>query len=167
MKTSDKILTFMAIFISCLALVVSIMQTRIMQKQSQAAVWPRLTNSNSYGADYFKIYIENEGVGPAIVKSITYRYADTSFHLISDLAYYIAKLESEEIQKSVKTNYTLSNIEPNSVVAVGEKVDVFVANDSLATHLGKKYLLKSDIIVDYCSIYDVCWRMENDKTEAL
>lgn len=143
------------------------MQTRIMQKQSQAAVWPRLTNSNSYGSDYFKLYIENEGVGPAIVKSITYKYQDTAFHLISDLAYYIATLESEQLKKSVNTNYTLSNIEPNSVVAVGEKVNVFVANDTLATHLGKKYLLNSDIIVEYCSIYNDCWRMENDKTEDL
>ena len=79
MKTSEKILTFTAIFISILALVVSILQTRIMQKQSKAAVWPSLSNGQGLGPDYYRYSISNDGVGPAIVKDFVFTYKDTSF----------------------------------------------------------------------------------------
>lgn len=162
MKTSEKFLTFAAIFISCLALVVSIFQTRIMQKQSEAAVWPRLTNSQSHGSEHFVYTIRNEGVGPAIIKSIKYIYRDTSFQEISALVNYFAELEVKEIKENIDLNFTYGNLAAGSVIGVGDKHEVFVAKDSTSITLGKKYLLKTNLRLDYCSIYEDCWRMLND-----
>jgi len=167
MKTSDKILTFVAVFISCLALTVSIVQTRIMQKQSHASVWPRLSNGQGFGPDYFNYTVNNDGVGPAIIKDIYFTYKDTSFYLFHDLMRYFGELETQELGSRPKLSFSYSNIFIGGVIKPGEQVEVYDSLDSLSTVLGKKYLLKTDIKVDYCSIYDQCWTMENDDVREL
>lgn len=167
MSTTDKIIAFAAIFISCLALTVSIVQTRIMQKQSHAAVWPRITYGQSFGPDYFDLIVENEGVGPAIVKSINYTYQDSSISNIYDFIIYLINTERDSIGKPFQSDIKFTTILEGDVIAVGESVEVFSAEDSLAIELGKKYLLNSDLEIEYCSIYDHCWRMTNYDTEEI
>jgi len=170
MKTSDKILTFVAIFISCLALVVSIVQTNILQKQSKAAVWPRLSNGQGFSLstdDFFVYTINNDGVGPALIKDIEFTYNDTSFHKINDLFYYCLQLEAVAINDNkIATNFNFGNIYKGDVIRPfleGKSNEVFVANDSTTVRLAKKYLREAEIRIDYCSIYGQCWRMQNDE----
>src|SRR3954451_4974269 len=63
----------MALGISALALAVGAYQTRLMQTQARASVWPYLVSGFNY-ADFgerqgFELHIQNNGVGPAIVQS--------------------------------------------------------------------------------------------------
>ena len=167
MNTSEKIWTAVAIFISCLALAVSIVQTNIMQKQSHAAVWPRLANGQGFGPDYFNYTVQNEGVGPALISKIQFSYKDTSFEKIHELIEYLAVIESKETNKSMDLNFSYSTIYVGEVIGASEIKEVFTANDSLSVHLGKKYLLETNILVEYCSIYDRCWQMRNDTITAL
>lgn len=167
MKTSDKILTFSAIFISCLALVVSIMQTRIMQKQSHAAVWPRLDTGYGYGSDYFKTMVRNQGVGPAIVTEIEYSYKDSSFQNIENLVTYFIEVESKNTQETVQINYSYSNIAKGQVIGASEVIEIFKTTDSTSVAIIKKYLSETNISLDYCSIYETCWRMQHEEIIAL
>lgn len=167
MKTSDKILTFAAIFISCLALIVSIFQTRILQKQSDAAVWPRLTCGAGYGPDYYKYMVRNQGVGPAVVSSIQYNYKDTTFNLVHELMNYFAELESAEIDGPVRLNYGYGNIYIGDVIGVGDEREVYTAKDSTSVGLGYKYFNETQILIDYCSINENCWRLKDLETSEL
>lgn len=167
MKTSDKIVAFVAIFISCLALAVSIVQTRLIQKQSHAAVWPRLTNGQGFGPDYFEYSISNEGVGPAIISDIEYTYLDSSFYYIHDLIKYFGTLEARSLGSNFSLDFSYSNIYEGSVLGAGDEIDVYSTKDSSCVQLALKYLTKTDIRVDYCSIYDKCWSMKNDNTVEL
>ncbi len=97
MNTSEKVLTFAAIFISCLALAVSIIQTRIMQKQSHSSVWPRLDQGTGAGPDYYNYSLRNVGVGPAIVKDFKYIYKDTSFQTINTM---MEDLKKRQLKKN-------------------------------------------------------------------
>ncbi len=163
MKTSDKILTFVALFISCLALVVSIVQTRILQKQSQAAVWPRIDILNSYSKEHYKIFVANQGVGPAIIKHIEYAYEDTLTHRIVDLIKYIARNdESKNESSKLSFNLGYAEILKGRVLKPSESLEIFNAKDSVSLRLAHKYLEKVDIKIDYCSIYDNCWRLKDD-----
>jgi len=167
MKTSEKVLTFAAIFISCLALIVSILQTRILQKQSYASVWPRLSNGVGQGLDYYNYNVHNDGVGPALISEVNYVYKDTSFVYINKLIHYFGKLESAETNRSVELNFSYSNIAEGDVITDRKEIEVFRANDSISVLLGKKYLSKTIKQIKYCSIYDDCWFLEDSITKEL
>ena len=79
MKSSkyETIVAFSAIFISFCAFAVSFYQTevlkdqtRLMQEQQHASVWPRLLVSRNTGPGISDIQIRNDGVGPAQVKHV-------------------------------------------------------------------------------------------------
>lgn len=163
MTTSEKALTFLAIFISCLALVVSIVQTNILQKQSKAAVWPRINVGQSVGPDRYESFVSNNGVGPAIVSSIKYTYKDTSFQEVNKMIHYFGELESIESGNSIALNFTYSMISKDQVFKPTEKLKDFEARDSISVLIGKKYFSKSKVEIEYCSIYDSCWLLNGDE----
>jgi len=167
MKTSDKILTFTALFISCLALTVSIVQTRIMQKQSHAAVWPRLGSGASWGEDYFDFAVTNQGVGPAIVNDIEFQFRDSTFSYISGMVNHIMRLEKEETGQKVQMSYGYSDITEGRVIKAAETIEVYKANDSTSVNLAKKYFQDIDVKIDYCSIYEKCWSMKRDDIKEI
>jgi len=168
MKTSDKILTFVAIFISCLALAVSIIQTRILQKQSQAAVWPRLDVLDSFGGDYYNLAVVNQGVGPAIISNVEYLFQDTTFYSILELAQYIGVEDGKKNnKKSVHVNIGYSEINEGRVIKPSESIDIYIAKDSNTVRLAHEYFDDLDIRLDYCSIYEHCWRYEQDEVTEL
>ncbi len=167
MTTSEKILTFVALFISCLALIVSMVQTNILQKQSYAAVWPSLSNGQGQGPDYFIYSVKNNGVGPALISEVTYTYRDTTFHYVNKLIHYFGDLEAAETGHPVVLNFQYSNIAKGDVLSDSQKIEVYKANDSLSVLIGKKYLSKTSKELKYCSIYDHCWELKDDEIKEL
>jgi len=170
MKTSDKILTFSAIFISCLALIVSIVQTRILQKQSKAQVWPRVDIMDSSSPDHFELYVSNQGVGPAIVSHIEYNYKESTFESLPDLVVHLARLKAKNdnlIGTEIPLNYTFTEIIKGRVIKSGESIKIYNAQDSFAIYLGWEYLYDVKFRIDYCSIYDDCWSWQDEETIEL
>ena len=164
MKTSDKILTFTALFISCLALIVSILQTNILQKQSQAAVWPRVDLLDSSSGKHFELYVSNQGVGPAIVSYIEYAYEDTIFNSLPKLVSHVGRLKAkadERENEQIPLNFTFAEIIEGRVIKPGESIKIFNAKDSFTVYLGWEYLYDVKYRIDYCSIYDNCWSMQD------
>ena len=170
MKTSDKILTFTALFISCLALVVSIVQTRILQKQSQAAVWPRIDLLDSTSSEHFELYVSNQGVGPAIIDYIEYAYKDTIFNSLPETVAYLARLKAENDKRtdeSIPLNFTFAEIIKGRVIKPSESIKIYNALDSFTISLGWNYLYDLKVRIDYCSIYEDCWSMQEEETIAI
>ena len=168
MKTSDKILTFSALFISCLALVVSVIQTRILQKQSQASVWPRVDLIDSSGPKHFDLYVSNQGVGPAIVSYIEYNYKDSIFNSLPELVTHLATLKAKNDNlDSIPLKFTFAEIESGRVIKPEESIKIYNALDSFTIYLGWDYLYDVNFRIDYCSIYEDCWSMQDKTTVAI
>lgn len=170
MSTSDKILTYTAVFISCLALVVSIVQTRILQRQSKASVWPRLELLDSSGPEHFRLFLENHGVGPAIVTDVVYGFQDTTFTTIYELFDYVAYTDARANQispDSLGLKFTFSGIYEGRVLTPNESIEIFEAMDPAAVRLANAYFYEVDFRIDYCSIYEECWRLTGDSVEEL
>ena len=163
MKTSDKVLTFTALFISCLALVVSIVQTNILQKQSAAAVWPRVDVLSSYGSEHYKISMVNQGVGPAIISNVEYVYKDTMFNSIVEIVKYFGALESKKLNRKIPLRITYSEVIAGRVIKSAESIDIYNAIDSAMINIGFEYFHEVDFNIDYCSIYETCWRNQDDE----
>ena len=145
-----------AIAISALALAIGAYQTRLMQAQARASVWPYVKIGFGYAENGespgFNIHIQNNGVGPAIVKSVQVWLDDKPLHSWLD-AYPILlghgaghpKLEAlSGIVIPPSTNretdvHAIRISEPDQAAKFFDAVDRF----------------KIDIC--YCSVYDECW----------
>ena len=81
------VLALVAVLISVCTMIISLVETSIMQKQQQAmtesakaSVWPYVTTLITTGMDdggiRFKIVVENKGVGPAVINKMEILYDD-------------------------------------------------------------------------------------------
>lgn len=73
---SEKLLSFSAMTISFITLLIFIYQTNLMSRQHNTSIMPYLEISTSTSSETysFKLELENHGVGPAIIESITMSY---------------------------------------------------------------------------------------------
>ncbi len=158
MSFSEKIVTGAALFISCLALFVSIMQTKIMQDQKSASVWPYVQIGTSFSNKKFSFDVDNEGIGPAKIIDMEYAIGDKKFDFIHNMTDYIEKKEG------VKMNYAYSNLGGgNQVLIPGESRQVLnlkIDSDTIQNII-EKYLYNVAIRIEYCSIYNECWVNKN------
>ena len=161
----DLVLSLAAVVVSACALGVSLAQTRVMQAQQHAAVWPRLTTALDVDLDSaaLTLAVRNAGVGPAQVA-----WAQVTFDgaPVADWPALIGRAEgvagaAGARGAGVHNYYSLTG----SVLIAGERQmalrltgpparSVFGA----ATRVGVR--------VCYCSVFDRCWRLENPSVGA-
>lgn len=150
-----------AIIVSSCALVVSIVQTKIMKDQKAASSWPfvqwnliRGWNNDSTGV--FKIVINNKGIGPAIIEKLEYQFNNKSYKAYQ-LENFIADISKPFIVKELK-NYSVSYIQ-GSVLAPNESINHFESIDSLDAMILAKNIKESDfnIIINYRDVYGNKW----------
>src|SRR5579884_1412004 len=65
----DTIVAACALLMSAITAGAMVYQTRVLQDEFSATVWPYLAVSDYYGKDSFAIRLVNEGVGPALIRS--------------------------------------------------------------------------------------------------
>lgn len=70
---SEKLLSLSAMFISFFTLIIFICQTNLISKQNYISILPYLsvTITENRATDTFEFNLENHGVGPAIIESVT------------------------------------------------------------------------------------------------
>lgn len=166
MKNSDRILAISAIFVSACALAVSIYQTRILSMEKDAAVWPYLRVGTSWTDEQFILSVSNDGIGPAIIQDVTYTLGDTTFHMIHQVARHL--IEQDTILKNNVDDISYSNIESEgTAMRAGESTNILqiskVSNEVIKRIQNYMYTEKIKIKIDYCSIYNKCWRNQDNE----
>lgn len=158
MKTSEKILIISTVFLSLLALFVSIRQTSIMADMKQAAVWPYVQVGTSFQTNKLVIDVDNDGVGPAKIKEMYYTYNDSTFNYIQNLVWHIAKSERIKISE-----LSYSNLEGGiRVLKAGQNQQILRLDGSHSAIDSMWGILpKISIHITFCSIYDECWTNDN------
>jgi len=81
--TSDKMVSFAAIFVSLITLFIFIKQTNIIETQNHLSVMPYLmVESSNNSEEYtFALDLENYGVGPAIIEERVIFYDGKEFNM--------------------------------------------------------------------------------------
>jgi len=83
---SEHWVALTAIFVSLATLTVYIYQARLMQRQQHASVWPFVECMPSFYEGVGLQYIaENKGVGPALIKKVTYTFAGNQTESLDSL----------------------------------------------------------------------------------
>lgn len=162
----QNLATFTAVFISVCALVVSVMQTRIMKQQQEASVWPFVRWSIARGwsndtTGIFKIIVSNSGVGPAIIEKVVVRYNYKEY-------------KADEIQLAINTmmkdcfngSLSSSNMEAveQLVLSAGQSLRyIEIVDPKEACQLAKSFdseerkIQDFDIIITYRDVYHNRW----------
>ncbi len=174
----ELIAAMSAVFIGACALLVSILQTRMMLQQNSASIWPSVSWGLSVNIDgtkgmgNFELYAENKGVGPAIIEHVALLYKNKTFPEDSIINITFDKI----ISFSQKDNTMLIRQASlnGSILASNERKYLFHAEirnggDSLAQQfLQAMYRKDLDIMICYSDVYKRRWivRDQNKVTKT-
>jgi len=173
---TDRLLGISAMIISLLTLIIFIYQTNIMREQSKLSVKPRLNFSTNFNeSDSLVIIeqvIENRGLGPAIIDSISFQYNDKAYVLdIEDLI----RMELPKLFKYGRLSQ-YATLERGSTLMPGEEKPIYTYNvsrinlDSIYDYLKINTEDDSPIPIEviYTSIYeDTRWMVHSNKKQPL
>ena len=159
--TADKIISFAAILISVMTLVVLMYQTNIMREQQRLSVLPYLSiNRSGTGTANFSIVMHNNGIGPAFVESTKVRYKGKEYDM--DVPNFLYKHVPE--MDSIHQLYH-SNIYSGMLIPAGKTLNILEIDNSIkdSNKLLKLFsrLLKEgfDFELVYKSIYNERWKL--------
>lgn len=165
----SDITAFLALLVSLAALLVSIIeanimrdQQEIMQSQQKAAVYPYLSQKVNfkYGdTSMLSHTIENKGLGPAKIKSSSFKLNGESIANYKEL-----KVKLDEIfPDSIK--YSISFFDPKSYfITSKEKINVLLLTcQDLDAALAKLGEVRFEVEFCYCSIFEDCWSNDGDE----
>jgi hypothetical protein len=169
--THDVLVSFFATLIAGSALVVSFSQSYFAQRHYKLTTQPSL-NFALNGPDTAPrqdqvegIVLENKGLGPARLTSITYYLdgapivapAGQTEPYVFPLATALRRLESD----GVIAHANSMELEPDEFVKENDQIQLIevrssdvLKRDIWIAFLGKRI----GIEVEYCSIYDICWK---------
>lgn len=133
----EKLSQYAIIVIALCALVVSVLQTRIQHHHNKLSVKPYIDSSVRETDSTLTIFMINEGVGPAIIKNISYIHKDKKYTSLYNLLKTIG--ESKNIMGSF-------NYSENSVFSSGK--------ERLLTRLRGRQKRNIKVLIDYESIYE-------------
>jgi hypothetical protein len=155
----EMIVALSAVLIGVCALVVSVVQVRIMRQEQHATVWPQLFVSTNYSqAASIGILIANAGIGPAMVRSFT---AEVDGEEQSSWPGVLNAITGEDRG----WNLAMSFVNGRTIPAGEAITTVFAADAALADRIAQAVSDgRLDLSVCYCSVYERCWmtRLQGD-----
>lgn len=170
MKNSDRILAISAIFVSACALAVSVYQTQMLSMEKDAAVWPYIRIGTSWHSDRFVLDVSNDGIGPALIQEVTYEFKDSTFYRIHELIPIL--IQQDTFLKATLKNFIYANIEDyGTAMKAGESTNILDIQHESKEVIKRLqhyiYVEEIKIKIDYCSVYQKCWRNQDNKIVEL
>jgi hypothetical protein len=147
-----------ALAVSALALALGAYQTRLMQTQARASVWPFVVlgyNFNDGGPQGgFELHVENNGVGPAILRSVLVRFDGKPVRHWKEVFAQIVP-GGGTTMKGLLTGLHAVVIPPSTNRDTA--VAAFRISDPDKAKLVLAAVDRLSVDICYCSIYDDCW----------
>jgi hypothetical protein len=164
---AELFIALAAVVVSLASLYIAWQQTRVMQKQLAASVWPSLGyDSGDYrdGARDITLTIHNGGVGPARIKSFEVSFAGTplrsSAELLSACCGFREGGRAQWLSSPVRGMILAANQDIHFLQGKPDAVDEGVW-DRL-----DRARFKIEGRICYCSVLDDCWSVGFDQSES-
>jgi ribosomal protein S19 len=165
----DLIIAGSAILISCVSLFIATQQSRTMERTLAASIWPLLQfasgNTNDSGQRSIEMAIENQGIGPAIVRKIRTVYAgkeyDNLYVLMRDCCGYVV---TDVDPTKMDAGAALTQPVEGKVIRAGDKITFFKMDltSENAESWRKLDAARFKMAFDtcYCSVLGDCWQSD-------
>ena len=165
----DLIIAGSAILISCVSLFIAIQQSRTMEKTLAASSWPLLQFASGNTDDNYKpsinLAVENQGVGPAIVKRFRIVYggkaSSNPYAMLRDCCSYVV---TDSNPTKISAEATLSQPVEGRVIKGGDTITFFIMPfaeknaDAWRKLDAARFKLRFDAC--YCSVLGDCWQSD-------
>ncbi len=132
-----RIADYSVIVIALSALVVSVWQVKLFQEHNKLSVKPYLDFSLIQTDSTITVYFYNDGLGPAIIKEMTFESNDTTYSSLGKVL--VARDEMKNVVK--RFNYS-----KNSVIATGD--------EKLLVELRGNHMRKVKVTIFYETVYE-------------
>jgi hypothetical protein len=147
----DLIIAVCALLMSSLATAASWWQSRIIAEQLSSQVWPYLSFQTTYDPSYISLEIVNDGLGPAIVRSVVLTLDGKPY---PDPALAFRRIFRPE---KGKVSAQLRGMSPGSVIRAGGGAVLVRINAAWAARQFAAASNRVDVHVCYCSVLGNCW----------
>ena len=163
----DLVVGGSAIVIALVSLTVALRQSHIMERQLAASVWPYLqydtSNATAEGKPIMSFGVENVGVGPARMHSVSLHYDGKPIVEARDLfkaccADLLAAGQHPAWRNSTLHDQVLAPNKPKTFLLLTEET----ANEPFRKRLHQA-LEKISLRFCYCSVLDECWTFDSEK----
>jgi len=164
----DLLIAVCALLISSLAMAASWLQSRetarqtqVLEEQLSAQVWPYVGISEKLDGDTARFSAQNDGLGPAVLRSLTLSVDGKPKSTFIDVAHAILGLKLVERRHGESIGLEIDNGEPGSVIRPGDSMLLFaLKSKTFARPLLYAYK-RIDVVTCYCAIVPgKCWRKD-------
>jgi hypothetical protein len=146
----EMLVALSAVLLGLCALVVSVVQVRMMHEQQHASVWPRLDIMPSYNpADGLGIHVTNPGIGPAVI-----HYVKTSVDgaAAADWSSVFTTLVPDFSSDEMVWSTVRDRIIPPGGGVEALRIRNATESTSMLREIGRL-----ELEICYCSVYGRCW----------
>lgn len=164
----DTVVAACALLMSTVTAGAMVYQTRVLQDQFAATVWPYLAVNTDYGRQSVSLRLVNEGVGPALIRSAQVSVDGKPFAGWDDR--FLTTVFGELPPRSEKRRTMRladQSVDSSTAVRAGEE-RVLLGVSSTRPRLIST-ALRHDVVLDfcYCSINEKCWTLHASTKSAI
>lgn len=165
---TDLLIAACAIFMSILSLLIAFNQARMTRQQVAATSWPLLhfdsdnTANDAARSLVIRMSVQNDGVGPAIVKNFTMKYGAKSYSNVFDFlsdccGYRVTTVDPTQASPGTPLTTEVAG----TVIRPGESADFItmpLSKDNASTWRRlDRARFQLSFAVCYCSVLGECW----------
>jgi len=147
----------LALGVSIFALAIGAWQTRLMQGQAHASVWPFVALGYTYNSNTdmngFVWHVDNNGVGPAKVETVTLSVDGKPMKRWADV---LVELGVNHRSLNLSTTSLNGDVIPPNLNRE-TTIEALRINEREVAALFKGAIARFKMDVCYCSVYDECW----------
>jgi hypothetical protein len=147
----DLIIAVCALLMSSLATAASWWQSRVVAEQLSSQVWPYLSISTTYDPQYVALDVVNDGLGPAIVRSVVLTIDGKPYASPAQAFRRVFKPERG------KASAQMSGLSPGSVIRASGSARLFRITAPWAARQLGAAANRIDLRICYCSLLGNCW----------
>lgn len=169
----DFVIALGALVISTVAAVATVYQTHVIAQQFSATVWPYVSFDDTTSPWSFEIDLRNDGLGPAIVRSVSITLDGKPQASLETL---LVRLNEEQpqavatiraaLRAGAKLQVTTSTPKAGLVVPANAQHVVIRVQGAVLVHYIAPAFKRVGISLCYCSLTGTCWTQSHQTRDT-
>jgi hypothetical protein len=147
-----------AIIVAVCSLAITLYEARITRAHQQVSVWPRVVETVSDSGRLYIRNVENDGLGPALIRSYQVRVDGVVRHEWDDVV-------TTLLESPARHNGQFSLFRRGSVLLPGAHLQLLTIGPDTVSHrlIAAEHRVLTTVC--YCSLYDQCWLARSDNPD--
>lgn len=169
----DFVIAFFALLISTVAAIAAIYQTRVIAQQFSATVWPYVSMDVTNSPVSFELDLRNDGLGPAIVRSVSITWDGKPQPSIEALYRSFVKHDPKVIApilaaKRAGQTVRITTSTPTSglVIPANSAQVILRLEGSTVVQVFRPRVARVGLSLCYCSLTGSCWTQSFQNRES-